>query len=206
MPTVTYQRPSTRVALHASLCAALVLACSGGQAPTLTPPSLPETTPGPTPTEPGATARPTGTPVAAPWPDGWGIAFCTLFDELVIAQHLARDIGRAFDDDDRDDAAALAHELDATVDNVRQLAGLLPDWSAAAEFESQLEALLEQDERLVTFWLRHLEQGRQQALQNARNVAGELRETYVPDVQTELLALAAEGVECPGQELQLETP
>ena len=209
MPTVTHVPALRRAALPALLAlgVALPLACSGGQGPTLTPPSLPETSPSPTIIGPVGTPRtPTPSPAATPWPEGWDLAFCTLFEELVVAQELARDIGRAFDEDARDDAAALARELDTTVERVRELAGQLPDWDDAAAFKEQLLALLDQDDQLVLYWLRHLEENRQPALGRAREVAGTLRETYVPAVQSELDGLADTGVACPGRELSLETP
>jgi len=211
LPTVTHLPALRRAALPAllALSVALPLACSGGQGPTLTPPSLPETSPLPTTSGPAGTptiAPRSPTPGAAPWPDGWDLAFCPLFEEVVIAQELARDVGRAYDEDDRDDATALAHELGTTVERAREQLALLPDWTDAAGFEEQLVVLLEQDERLVTYWLRHLEEDREPALGRARDIAAALRETYVPAVQSELVELADRGVVCPGQELTLETP
>ncbi len=189
-----------------ALVGLLALACNGASEPTETAPSLPDVTAPPTAVASPATPTPAETATSTPWPDGWQTAFCAAFEETVVAQELARDIGRAFDEDARDDAAGLAHELEATIENVRELLEDLPEWAEAAGFEEQMIELLEQDERLARFWLRHLEQGRRPALRNARNVEATLREEAVPAVQAELRALARLGVRCPGQELQLEIP
>jgi ribosomal protein S7 len=126
--------------------------------------------------------------------------------EMVVAQELARDIGRAFDDDARDDAAALARELTASAEEVRALLAELPEWAEAAAFQEAAVEMLRQDDRLVTYWLRHIEEGRRQALQNARNVEEILRDEAIPAARSELRVLGGFGVSCPGQELRLETP
>ena len=79
---------------------------------------------GPPPTE-----APSLPPQQAPdWPDGWDAAFCTAFEEVVIAQELAVDIGRALAEENTADARALASELITTTESATALLGDVTGW------------------------------------------------------------------------------
>jgi hypothetical protein len=185
---------------------AVVAACGTGTTSTPTLPPL--VTPGSTDitAPPIATVTPRPSASQPTRPAGWDDDFCTAFAEVVIAQQLARDIGRALGEDDRDDAAGLAHELGTTVEGIRALIGELPEWTGDDELLTALGALLDEDEQLVTFYLRYLEQDRAPALDRAHGVEVVLREQAVPAVETALAKLARQGLTCPGLSFDLETP
>lgn len=184
----------------------MLAACGTG---TLSSPTLPPlVTPGPTTatTSPGATSTPTPSASQQAWPAGWDDDFCTAFAEVVIAQQLARDIGRALGEDDREDAAGLAHELATTIEGIRASIGELPEWTGDDELLTALGALLDEDEQLVTFYLRYLEQDRAAALDRAHEVEVALRDQAVPAAETAVAKLANQGLTCPGLSFDLETP
>lgn len=142
----------------------------------------------------------------APWPAGWNTGFCATFVDVVVAQQLARDIGRALDDSATDDAIGLAHELGTTVEGIRTALTDLPEWPGAASLMTALEAMLNADDDLVTFYLRNLEEGKAGALDRAHEVEATLRNDAVPGVEAALAPLVAGGLTCPGTNLTLETP
>jgi hypothetical protein len=163
-------------------------------------------TPAVTSPPPGATPTVRPSPTVAPWPAGWNTAFCATFVDVVVAQQLARDIGRALADSATDDAIGLAHELGTTVEGIRTALTDLPEWSGAAALVTALEAMLAADGDLVTFYLRNLEEGKAGALDRAHEVEATLRNDAVPGVEAALAPLVAGGLTCPGINLTLETP
>ena len=192
-----------RPSLVLLLCS-VIAGCGGGS--TATPTLRPLVTPGITPTAPRATATSAPSPTSSPsWPAGWDDAFCVAFDELVVAQQLARDIGRALADEAPEDAVGLTHELGRTVTGVRTLLTELPEWDGAEDAQAAINALLAEDEQLVTFYVRFLEEDRAPALERARESEAALRDQAVPAVETELAQLANEGLACPAG-FDLETP
>jgi hypothetical protein len=196
-----------RSAVSALVVVGLLAACGGA-----TSSPLRTSTPRPTATIPvdaptdGVTEAPTSTASAVPWPAGWDSAFCLAYTDIVVAQELARDIGRALDDDDEEDAIGLAHELGGVVAAVRTLIDELPPWEGSQRLLDAIDEMLADDEQLVTFYLRYLEESRDGALQRARDVEETLRENDVPRVEAALLALAEIGLTCPGQSFSLDKP
>lgn len=175
-------------------------------------------TPGPSPTpSPRVTATagasqstqsPTAPPTASvqPWPTGWDASFCVAYADIVVAQELARDIGRAIDDEATDDAIGLTHELATTVTQVRTELADVPVWAGAEPALNAIDTLLDTDEQLVTYYLRYLEQGRDPAHQRAIETEATLRDVAVPAVEDALANLAGAGLACPGQNFTLDKP
>jgi hypothetical protein len=131
---------------------------------------------------------------------------CTTYVDVVIAQQLARDIGRSLAADDRDNATALAHELQTTVTGIDDALGALPDWPGGADLISAVTAMLALDNDLATFYLRYLEESRDAALDRAHEAEAELRDTAVPAVATALDPLVNQGFACAETPFGLETP
>jgi hypothetical protein len=184
-----------------------LLAGCGGAAPAGSPSRSPIVTV-PALTSPPPVAIPTAriSPTAAPWPAGWDTAFCIAFADVIVAQQVARDIGRALDDGATDDAIGLARELATRVDGIRTSLTDMPDWSGAEALLTSLEAMLNADDDLATFYLRYLEQGKSAALDRAHEVEDTLRTDAVPAVEAALAPLVDDGLTCPGIDLTLETP
>lgn len=145
-------------------------------------------------------------PTVLPWPAGWDIAFCTTFVDIVVAQELARDIGRALDESVTEDAIGLTHELGTTVEGIRTGLADLPEWPGAAALVTALGAMLDADDQLATFYLRYLEEGRAGALDRAHEVEATLREDAVPAAEAALAPLVGDGLTCPETNLMLEKP
>ena len=195
------------------LFAVLLAGCGSANTSATSTPS-PRVTP--TPTQSQSTVRPTalgtprltGTPVATsvPPPTGWADSFCLPYADVVVAQELARDIGRALDEDADDDAAGLAHELAPTVAGIRTSLASLPAWTGADELLAAISTMLDADDELVTYYLRFLEEGRDPALDKALETEATLREAAVPAVELALSAVAAAGVSCPGLNFTLDKP
>jgi hypothetical protein len=143
---------------------------------------------------------------AAPWSVEWQEAFCTAFADIVIAQQLVRDIGRSLEADDRDNAAALAHELQTTVSDLDTTIAGLPAWTGSTEVVTAVTTMLERDASLATQYLRYLEDKRSAALDRAHAVEDTLRTEAIPAVTTAVAALATQGLTCPNTTLQLESP
>lgn len=186
------------------LCGALA-ACAGtaGESPTAT---LRPTPTGGSISTPLPTATPPASPTIPPWPAGWDAAFCTAYGDIVIAQELARDIGRALADDDRDDALGLTNELVTTIETVRGALLVVPAWSGADATLAAIDAMLGDDAQEAEFYGRYLELGREQSLPKAREYETRLREESVPAVESALAGLGSIGFECPGLSFDLETP
>jgi hypothetical protein len=142
----------------------------------------------------------------APWSAEWQAGFCTAFADIVIAQQLARDIGRSLAADDRDNAIGLAHELQTTVSDLGTAVAALPAWPGSTDVVTAVTTMLERDASLATQYLRHLEDKRSAALDRAHEVEGTLRTDAIPAVATALTALATQGLACPDTTLQLESP
>jgi hypothetical protein len=187
------------------VAAALVVgACGGGggnPTPTRTTGGSPSGSLSPTTT-------PTGRPTASsstPWPAGWGTATCALFADTVVMQELAVDVGRALDEDERDDAQALNVELAQTASSVREQLSDLPPWEAAAPFERQMASLVDLADQMAQRYERHFDTGRRNPLDAARQAGAEMREV-VPRVLDRLDTLARAGLSCPGVAFELEVP
>jgi hypothetical protein len=189
------------------LCILLFGACdaaSPGRTPNVTP--RPSTRA--TPTGGSATERPTPTNIqsAPPWTADWQAAFCEGFSEVVIAQQVARDIGRSIEADDRRNAIGLAHELQRTVSELDTALGGLPSWTGATDLVSAVNTMLEQDASLATYYLRYLEEDRTAARDRAQQVERTLREEAIPAVVAAVAPLVELGLSCPDTPLELESP
>lgn len=192
--------------------AVLVAACgSSGPSPAPTvrgtaSPSLPATSLPPTlPPLPTLTPDAVATPSSAPWPEGWQDSFCALFAESVVMQELAVDIGRALDEDAREDAAGLTAELATTAASVREQLAALPEWEAAAPYERQMVGLLDLADEMAARYARHFETDRQGPLNAARAAGGEMG-AVVERVLDRLTNLQLAGLACPGVQFSLEAP
>jgi hypothetical protein len=172
---------------------------------------------------PNVTARPSGRPTSSPisrtplatastaastatWPAEWQDGFCRAFADIVIAQQVARDIGRSLAADDKANATGLAHELETTVTDLGATISTLPAWTGATEVVTAVTAMLEQDASLATQYLRYLEDKRGSALDRAHEIEGTLREDAIPAVTTAVASLATQGFVCPDLDLELESP
>jgi hypothetical protein len=159
-----------------------------------------------TPLDLTPTPTPVDSPTDAPWTAEWQDAFCAAFEEVVIAQQVARDIGRSVAAEDPDNAIGLAHELEGSVTDLGpELAGL-PAWPGATDVVTAVTAMLQQDANLATYYLRFLEDDRAPALDRAHEVEGTLREAAIPAVSTAIGALVSQGLTCPNTALELESP
>jgi hypothetical protein len=156
------------------------------------------------------TPRPTASalagPSAAPWTAEWHDAFCAAFGEIVVAQQVARDIGRSLEAGDKANATGLAHELQTTVSGLGTTLTGLPSWTGSTDVVTAVTTMLEQDANLATQYLRYLEDKRGGALDRAHTIEGTLRESAIPAVATALAPLKTQGLACPGIELELESP
>lgn len=188
---------------------AVAVAACGGGTPSATGTASPRVSP--TPTAPNGTSTPTtppptSTPGTVPWPAEWDDAFCAAYADIVVAQELARDIGRALDDDARDDAIGLTHELAGVLAGLRLSLAELPNWEGAEAALAAIDIMLADDDELVTFYLRYLEEDREPALERAKEMEQKLRETDVPAVEEALATLADLGLACPGLNFTLDKP
>lgn len=195
------------------LCAAallFVVGCgSGSPSPRITP-GLPSPTDDPVTPPPTAALRP---PTAAPtiptsrnWPRGWDTDFCAAFSEVVIAQELAVDVGRALDEDARDDALALANELSGTSTAATEMLAELPEWRPAQELVERLTTLMDLGQRMGRHYRRYIEEDRQRSLERAQGFGADMG-PVVDAALAELDELAEEeGLSCADQEFALEAP
>jgi hypothetical protein len=210
LPHVTQSRPRARTAAALVLCGLLVVVgCGGGggRSPGATLPGTGGASPTPLSTGAGRTASPIATASApgGPWPAGWDTTFCAAFAQLVVMQELAVDIGRALDDDAREDAMALTAELAEVAGAAREQVGELPPWEAAAPLERQLVALLELADEMALRYSRYFETDRRNALAAAQAAGGRMNEV-VPKLLERLELLSEAGLSCPGLAFTLETP
>jgi hypothetical protein len=199
--------PAPACLLLIMLSAAAVVGCSAGP-PVATPTRSPSGSPtaGTSgPAVPTATPGEIGTPFVGPWPSGWESAFCALFGEMIVMQELAVDVGRALDEDDRDDALALTRELTASAAAVREELAQLPAWEAAAPLTNQTLELLDLADEMALRYERYLAEGRRPALGLAR-AAGAAMGEVVTELLDRLILLEAVGLSCPGFDFHLEAP
>lgn len=195
------------------LCTAallFVVGCgSGSPSPRITP-GLPSLTDDPVTSPATAAPRP---PTAAPtiptsrnWPSGWDTEFCAAFSEVVIAQELAVDVGRALDEDARDDALALANELSGTSTAATEMLAELPEWRPAQQLVERLTALMDLGQRMGRHYRRYIEEDREQSLERAQGFGADMG-PVVEDALAELDELAEEeGLSCADEEFALEAP
>ena len=185
----------------------LLSACGSvgpGRTPNVTPRPSPRVT-----VTPGATSKtptPAADPSSVPWTADWQDGFCTTFADIVIAQQLARDIGRSLAADDRDNAIGLAHELQTTVTDVGTAIAGLPTWPGSTDVVTAVTTLLQQDASLASQYLRYLEDGRSAGLDRAHEAEATLRETAIPAVTATVGSLVGKGLTCPDTALVLESP
>ncbi len=203
--------PAGRLPLTLIVALLLVAACGTGSPsprPTTTLPSATDPvglTPAPPPTSRPRTAAPT-TPVVGSWPDGWDADFCSAFAEVVPAQELAVDVGRALDEDDDDDALGLARELESSGEAATEMLANLPQWEPAQAAVDQLTELMDMAQRMGRSYRRFMEDNRGPALERAQGIGAEMR-PLVDSVLADLGVLSdEEGLGCPGMEFALESP
>jgi hypothetical protein len=187
----------------------LALAACGGARPSPTGGGSPSAGPTGVVTSPGATSDATpgviGTPFTPPWPAGWDTAFCAAFGELVVTQELAVDIGRALDEEAREDARGLTAELADSATMVRELLAEVPAWPTAEPVREDIAALLDLADEMALRYDRHLNQNRRPALALAQAAGGKMRGVVDP-LLDRLTLLAELGLSCPGTPFDLETP
>ena len=124
----------------------------------------------------------------------------------MVAQQVARDIGRSLDADEKDNATGLAHELQTTVTDLGTAIAALPAWTGATDVVTAVTNMLEQDASLATQYLHYLEDNKDAALNRAHDIEGTLREDAIPAVATAIAPLATQGLACPDGDLELESP
>lgn len=179
-------------------------------------------------TEPGPSIRPTGSPggsnppasfggsttpaplrtpsgTASSWPTGWDTSFCAAFAEVVIAQELAVDVERAIKEEANDDAEALAAELRDTAAHAGELLAAVPAWTTGQDALGEMTSLMDAGRRAGEQYFRYLSEGRRRSLTRARELRDEIRDT-VPTAMEAINLLIDEGLDCPGQVLDLESP
>lgn len=181
----------------------LLVACAELGSPTLRPTVSPlGTSRAPTnPPTPITTPRPTPTP----WPAGWEEDFCAAFTELTVVHELVVDIPRAIDEDERDDALALARELRATAIATTELIEQLPSWERAEQAVAEMTRLADFGSRIGRQFVRHLDEGRRPALERAGELIDEMR-PLAEEANATLADLASLGLSCPPHRLDLEVP
>jgi hypothetical protein len=188
----------------------LVTACGGTTATTRPSASLTTLVFSPVPSL-GATASgsplPTHTPLrstlAPSWPVGWDVAFCTAFTDTTVAHELVIDIERALADNSKSDAQGLANELAQTAQPADNEIKRLKDWDSAADVKTSLDALLTLDAQVASAYQSYFNDDVKSALHDARQLRNEVSKQVGP-INTQLAALAALGVTCPGTTLALE--
>jgi hypothetical protein len=194
-----------RLSLIAALVGAVLAACDTG-VPGLTASPSPGPSSGASQSAALPTATPSAPPTAAPWPADWHDGFCAAYVNVVIAQQLARDIGRSLAADDTNNAIGLAHELTTTVSDINAALDALPDWSAGADSLTAVRAMLDADATLADYYLRYLEGKHKAALPKAQAVEQTLRDGAIAAVAVALAPLVSEGFACADTSFELETP
>jgi hypothetical protein len=161
----------------------------------------------PTATAPLATGtpRPTPRPTQPPWPAGWEIEFCTAVGEVAVAQELTVDIPRALDEEDADDALALARELRATAIAAAELLAEVTPWEEAQPAITELLTLSDIASRIGRQYVRYLDEGRRPALERVNELLDDMRPVVI-DANEALAELDALGVDCLSHALVLEAP
>lgn len=153
-----------------------------------------------------ATVPPSTPASTASWPAGWDAGFCDLFEEMVISQELAVDVGRALDEEARDDARALARELEETAQGASAMLADLPRWEPFDGLRPGLTRMLEIADAMGRFYGRYIDREREQALERVGELIDEQR-PLVGDAVAGLNELQGEyGLSCPGHEFELESP
>jgi hypothetical protein len=194
----------------AVLAVSMLVACGAGSPSPSPSPTVPVDldTPAPSPVS-VPTMAPTAPPTLPPqgdWPAGWDTAFCAAFQEVVVAQELAVDVGRALEEDERDDALALARELEGAGAATQEMLGELEEWEPAQEAVEQLTELMDLAERMGRNYRRYLDENARNRLRRAQGFAADMG-PVVENVEAELAGLANdENLSCPTAEFVLETP
>lgn len=202
-------RLAARIAV--ALVVALMVAACGAGSPSPRPSRSPVASSPPRSSElptlgPPLTASPTVTPEqASDWPDGWDTAFCAAFEQVVIAQELVVDIGRALAEEARGDAHALASELIATAEAATPLLANVTGWGSGKALVGRLTSLVEIGGRIGRQYRRYLAEDRPAALERANELIGEMR-PVVAEARGRLADLAQAGIVCPGSELTIDSP
>jgi hypothetical protein len=195
-----------RLALAAAALSAVVGCGDVVVGPTPVPftPLPPLSTPVPAPTN-GAIQRPTLAPSPPPWPAGWDDEFCAAFIELAIVHELAVDIPRALDEDETDDALALARELRSTAIAAGELLDELTPWETAQPAAAEMVTLADIGSRVGRQYVRYLDEGRRPALRRVEELLDDMR-PVVEEANAELAQLASLGLACPPHALEFEIP
>lgn len=182
-------------------------ACDDAGSPTVRPFSpLPAASPSPASSPlPASSPRPTPRPTPAAWPAGWDEAFCLALEELAVAQELVVDIPRAIEDEDEDDALALAQELRQSTSTSGELLAEVPEWEPAQPAIDEFENLIDIGGRISRQWIRFLDEGRRAGRTRALELNDEMQ-PMVEAANDALAELADQGLACPGRSLVLESP
>jgi hypothetical protein len=201
-------RPWTHATVAALAAIALVACGAGSPTPPPSPSPFGLPSPSPSPVAP-PTQPPTPPPTMPPtgdWPTGWDADFCEAFGQVVIAQELTVDVGRALEEDDRDDALALARELEATSVVATEMLEELPEWEPAQEAVEEITELMDMARRMGRQYGRYIDENRRQSLARARGFAEDMPDV-VESIESRLAVLEdEERLRCPSLEFDLETP
>lgn len=190
----------------------VVSGCGGGPTASTRPSSsllTLEFTPPPTaarstavPSHTSGTTAPSAPP--ASWPVGWDVAFCNAFADLTVAHQLLKDIERAITDGNKSDAQGLSSELAQTAPIAESEVTRMTDWAPAATLKTDLTALLDLDTQASTAYLSYFNDNVKAALHQARQLRTQVGKQVNP-INTELAAVTALGLSCPGTDLTLES-
>jgi hypothetical protein len=157
--------------------------------------------------QPSRSSAPTLTPGAsqATWPLGWDGSFCAMFAQAVDAQQLLVDVQLDISDDNNHDARLLTEELIQSVGGATDSISTLPEWPDAQPVVTGLAGLMDLAARAGAEYHAWFADGKRAALGRAKDLRLE-NGGQVPEVNTDLAALAAQGLTCQNLPLELEGP
>ncbi len=150
------------------------------------------------------TTSPGSSAVAASWPVGWDVAFCTAYADTTVAHELVIDIERAVSDGSKSDAQGLSGELAQTAPIASAEVTRLKDWTPAAALKADLTNMLDLDAQAADAYQNYFTNGGRATLRQARQLRNQVGKQVGP-ANTELQQLAGLGLSCPGTDLKLET-
>jgi hypothetical protein len=156
---------------------------------------------------PSTTAGPSPAPrpSVATWPLGWDESFCTMFAQAIDAQQLLVDVQLDIQDGNNHDARLLADELINSAKGATASIATLPAWTDAQSTVTAIGGLMDLGSRAASEYHAWFADGKAAALRRARDLRTQ-DGGQVPDVNTDLAALAAKGLACQDTPLVLEAP
>jgi hypothetical protein len=157
--------------------------------------------------QPSRSSGPSPTPRAseATWPVGWDASFCAMFAQAVDAQQLLVDVQLDIDDGKNRDARLLADELIQSAGSATDAITTLPEWPGGQPAVVGIAGLMDLASRAGTEYHSWFADRKRAALGRATSLRAE-NGGDVPAVNTDLAALADQGLTCGDTKLELEAP